>query len=664
MDDDAPTTQSHHDMDVDDAQSAAGSQHDPAGAADDMDVSGAPNSATSDVPVSPTTAVAPPAPKAAMDVPFSKLDEDARKYLVEQTHEIIIPSYAAWFDMNAINDVERRALPEFFNGRNKSKSPAVYKEYRDFMVNAYRLNPTEYLTVTACRRNLAGDVCAILRVHAFLEQWGLINYHVDPETRPAALAPPFTGHFRVTADTPRGLQPFLPAMNAPSDSSAAAGANGTTMTTTTTTAATVTTTTTTTIVPGSSSGDAASTTTDPANLASRRDIYTLDLHETSTASTPTYQCLTCGVVCAPFRYHSLKHPDVNLCEPCYFEGRFPSTMFAGDFVKLDQVVAPRVTGDQWTDQELLLLLEGIEMHDKDWSAIAAHVGTKTRDQCILQFLKVPIEDPYLGVPAKDLGPLQFHRNAFNDVENPILSLVAFLSSAVSPHVAKAVTEAARASAGPTCGRQTATDAPVPATAGGENAAAPMDEDVAAPAADAAPVAPAGDKDAAMDQGDAQPASPTSAMPAASSADAPATASASADPSSPVNRAALDLAGGAALGLAAVRATELANDAEAEMRRVMAQVLDLQSQKMERKVAHFEQLEAILDLERRELERAKQALYLEKLAWKRHQLHYQQQHPHAPHAPTSPADTLAVRHEVGAGEGPSGQQQPERTFVSL
>lgn len=46
------------------------------------------------------------------------------------------------------------------------------------MINTYRLNPGEYLTVTACRRNLAGDVGAIMRVHAFLEQWGLINYQV------------------------------------------------------------------------------------------------------------------------------------------------------------------------------------------------------------------------------------------------------------------------------------------------------------------------------------------------------------------------------------------------------------------------------------------------------------------------------------------------------
>ena len=49
------------------------------------------------------------------------------------------------------------------------------------MIDTYRLNPTEYLTSTACRRNLAGDVCAIMRVHAFLEQWGLVNYQVSLE---------------------------------------------------------------------------------------------------------------------------------------------------------------------------------------------------------------------------------------------------------------------------------------------------------------------------------------------------------------------------------------------------------------------------------------------------------------------------------------------------
>lgn len=108
----------------------------------------------------------------------ASIESSAREHLISQTHAIILPSYSTWFDMHKINNIERKALPEFFNNRNRSKTPAVYKDYRDFMINTYRLNPIEYLTVTACRRNLAGDVCAIMRVHAFLEQWGLINYQV------------------------------------------------------------------------------------------------------------------------------------------------------------------------------------------------------------------------------------------------------------------------------------------------------------------------------------------------------------------------------------------------------------------------------------------------------------------------------------------------------
>jgi SWI/SNF related-matrix-associated actin-dependent regulator of chromatin subfamily C len=115
---------------------------------------------------------------AQLEANRQRLEEQARKYLAAQTHEVIIPSYSAWFDMSKIHPVERKALPEFFNSRNRSKTPTIYKDYRDFMINTYRLRPTEYLTVTACRRNLAGDVCAIMRVHGFLEQWGLINYQV------------------------------------------------------------------------------------------------------------------------------------------------------------------------------------------------------------------------------------------------------------------------------------------------------------------------------------------------------------------------------------------------------------------------------------------------------------------------------------------------------
>ena len=115
-----------------------------------------------------------------------RVEEEARRYLAAQTYPVIIPSYSSWFDMAKIATIERKSLPEFFSGKNRSKTPTIYKDYRDFMLNTYRLNPTEYLTVTACRRNLAGDVCAIMRVHAFLEQWGLINYQVRHTARTAA----------------------------------------------------------------------------------------------------------------------------------------------------------------------------------------------------------------------------------------------------------------------------------------------------------------------------------------------------------------------------------------------------------------------------------------------------------------------------------------------
>lgn len=112
------------------------------------------------------------------DAQKSTIESAARANLIKQTHSIILPSYSMWFDMTEIHPIEKKSLPEWFNGRNRSKTPQTYKDCRDFMINTYRLNPPEYLTFTACRRNLCGDVCAIMRVHQFLETWGLINYQV------------------------------------------------------------------------------------------------------------------------------------------------------------------------------------------------------------------------------------------------------------------------------------------------------------------------------------------------------------------------------------------------------------------------------------------------------------------------------------------------------
>lgn len=103
------------------------------------------------------------------------------------THEIVVPSAtAAWYDPEGVAQIERDSLPEFFSGLYPSKTPLTYKEYRTFMVSLYRAQPDTYLTATACRRHLSGDVCAIMRIHQFLEKQGLINFNVRPDEKPIA----------------------------------------------------------------------------------------------------------------------------------------------------------------------------------------------------------------------------------------------------------------------------------------------------------------------------------------------------------------------------------------------------------------------------------------------------------------------------------------------
>ncbi|XP_058259452.1 SWI/SNF complex subunit SMARCC2 isoform X2 [Hemibagrus wyckioides] len=286
----------------------------------------------------------------------SDLHEDN---VTEQTHHIIIPSYAAWFDYNSVHAIERRALPEFFNGKNKSKTPEIYLAYRNFMIDTYRLNPQEYLTSTACRRNLAGDVCAIMRVHAFLEQWGLINYQVDSESRPTPMGPPPTSHFHVLADTPSSLVPLQPkASQTPSSQ------------------------------PMMSFPDKVKDKpTDLQNFGLRTDMY-------SKKSGPS-------------------------------KGKNAAS-------------ATR----EWTEQETLLLLEGLEMYKDDWNKVSEHVGSRTQDECILHFLRLPIEDPYLEEGATSLGPLAYQPVPFSQAGNPVMSTVAFLASVVDPRVASAAAKSA------------------------------------------------------------------------------------------------------------------------------------------------------------------------------------------------------------------------------
>ncbi|CCM03280.1 uncharacterized protein FIBRA_05408 [Fibroporia radiculosa] len=530
-----------------------------------------------------------------------RLEEQARKYLAAQTHEVIIPSYSAWFDMSKIHPIERRALPEFFNSRHRSKTPSVYKDYRDFMVNTYRLRPTEYLTVTACRRNLAGDVCAIMRVHAFLEQWGLINYQIDPDQRPAALAPPFTGHFRVILDTPRGLQSLHPGTR-PANHPGGPAVNGATK-----------------LAPST-----------PASVELRNSIYqttskssrSVTATEASALANGTdapngidrpmvkYQCDTCGVDCTQERYHSLKQKNFELCPPCYLDGRFSSSMFSGDFVKL--TAASGASGlhhgsgtsadDDWTDQEVLLLLEGVEMYDDDWSSIEEHVGSRSAQQCIRKFLQLPIEDQYVTTEG-DIGPLRYARIPFEQADNPVMSVVAFLAGVINPGVAA---EAAKTAL------HALTDGDAQADGSGEDKGGEMSTEDQGQRAEKISEsrmeedAPSEKPATENTEGGGETHQNDSDFMVVDSESAPPKRATSIPHSKVVRAATL------ALNSSAKAAKTLADAEDTQIRSTLATLIKLTLTKLELKMAQFEELEELLEDERRGLESARLALVNERV----------------------------------------------------
>ncbi|CAO3647457.1 unnamed protein product [Cunninghamella echinulata] len=516
----------------------------------------------------------------------SQLDETARKYLLDQTKSVEIPPHtAAWFDINNIHNVERISLPEFFTGRNESKTPAIYQDYRDFMINTYRLNPKEYLAVTACRRNLAGDVCAIMRVHAFLEQWGLINYKCAPSTLPSTVGPPFTGHFKVTADTPRGLQPFKPNFK-----SLGPDGNNNNI--------------------EQQSSELKETKTEEKPKSEWRQRLFDDSNEffISENTKPMKNCITCGVECTKEYYHSLKSRNMDICPICYQQGRFPSVMFSSDFIKYNESTSmgddDSSQRDQWSDQETLLLLEGIELYDDDWNAIAEHVQTRTREQCLAQFLQLPIEEPYRSGQPSSVA-IEHKRTPFSRADNPIMSIIAFLASAVDPEVASAAANAAVQVQKDLKLKQQQTSSSVnnkDNTNDNDNNEMDKDKDIKmlTTTEDDTPNSKRDNMDVDEDEDkdekmyDVELEERPKKKP----------------------RTAIEKAASVALGSAAAKAQSLAGIEEGEIRRLVHAVIENEIKKLELKMSHFEELETVLDSELENIREQRKSVFLQRLLYKK------------------------------------------------
>ncbi|KAL9594638.1 MAG: hypothetical protein Q9219_006922 [cf. Caloplaca sp. 3 TL-2023] len=536
----------------------------------------------------------------------------ARSHLIQQTYSIILPSYSTWFDMHKIHEQERRALPEFFNNRNRSKTEAVYKDYRDFMINTYRLNPAEYLTVTACRRNLAGDVCAIMRVHAFLEQWGLINYQIDPETRPSASGPPFTGHFRIKADTPRGLQPFQPApgSRATEGKSHESTERGLLR-----------------LYRESSPQSKAD-----LNLEIRRNIYDRNgkdvtskikdkqtngeltaapngvvsaesaIKDIAKESRKAIFCYSCGIDCTRSRYHYARSASgslpanvkYDLCGDCFRLGRQPMTHQQWDFVKLEDKDYSSFPDREkpWTDSELLRLLEALELFDDNWDSITDHVESRTREECIMKFLQLEIEDNYLENSTHDVpsyGPLDQGRIPFGPAENSVMTVVGFLAGMSEPEVA-----AAAAGRSVQSMRQSMQKRIEQGTGGKTRET----KQIEGKGKEKEPMKTEEDS-MEVDVADSPKATEDNQI--------------AIQESKPAPQASVETI---ALATSAARAGALASLEEREMTRLVSSAINTTLQKLELKMQQFSEMEDALQTERRELEHSRQQFFLDRLAFRK------------------------------------------------
>ncbi|CAB0011165.1 unnamed protein product [Nesidiocoris tenuis] len=546
----------------------------------------------------------------------------------------------------------------------QSKTPEIYLAYRNFMIDTYRLNPTEYLTSTASRRNLAGDVCAIMRVHAFLEQWGLINYQVDSDSRPTPMGPPPTSHFHVLADTPSGLMPVNP--------------------------------------PKTQQPSAAKT--------------LLDMESAQDAKGKKPE--------TPGKVASLESSAANF--------GLKLDQYAKKPAALKNRQAASMTRE-WTEQETLLLLEALELYKDDWNKVCEHVGSRTQDECILHFLRLPIEDPYLEdsevgkcellgkraenvqklsqnskfpifrsliylilcLPGGALGPLAYQPIPFSKAGNPIMSTVAFLASVVDPRVAASAAKAAMIEFANIKRRRPTANTTRPPDSSKAESQEPNPKSKKVNFLETLTsfhdrrawphnmIFPGEEKEKKEGDGDGESGGETPVVPKTEKSDDPKSEDAVTKPTENgpgesmdtdekkedgdarpdrtpeeiakdrLDRdAQLQTAAAAALAAAAVKAKHLAAVEERKIKSLVALLVETQMKKLEIKLRHFEELETTMEKEREGLEYQRQQLIAE-----RQQFHLEQLKAAEFRARQEAHRRLAAEAAAGGAPPASPQTQP-------
>jgi len=297
-------------------------------------------------------------------------------------------------------------------------------------------------------------------------------------------------------------------------------------------------------------------------------------------------CHVCGNDCTRVRFHNSKAtPKFDVCPRCYREAKFSSNWQRGDFFEMENKNYSIIPDREkpWTEDENLLLLEGLEMYDDDWSKIADYVSTRSREECILRFLQLEIEDPLMEPnPNEDMPPalamsyMGEGRAPFSGLFTPTISYIAALASQTTPKIVAA-----------SCGKS-------------------LNETRLALTSQV-------ESGASQTQKGKEKAASTGATESETKPDAMDVESALV-PAKDVSSG--DVGKVAAFAMASSRSATLASHEERSLTRMVHTAMNLQIDKLDLKLKQFSELEQMLKLERKDVERRRQSLFLERLDFQR------------------------------------------------
>ncbi|XP_031105327.1 transcriptional adapter ADA2-like [Ipomoea triloba] len=159
----------------------------------------------------------------------------------------------------------------------------------------------------------------------------------------------------------------------------------------------------------------------------------------------SYHCNYCNKdISGKIRIKCAVCSDFDLCIECFSVGAEVQPHKSNHpYRVMDNLSFPLICPD-WSADEEILLLEGIEMHGLgNWSDVAEHVGTKSKQQCVDHYNAIYMNSPCFPLPdmshvmgknreellamAKELGELKKGYTAVGDVnvkeETPFLGRV-------------------------------------------------------------------------------------------------------------------------------------------------------------------------------------------------------------------------------------------------